>query len=144
MEIFVKVRAACAQGGLFAGKWALIAFAIVAAFALAVQALALVLAALALLVIALCLATVCMPEESRAVWAWMRETLCRWSAVAGTAAAQDGGCTSPAGQAPAGQAPAGQAPAGQAPAGAQPSEENSGNGTAEGEGGQASAPRQGP
>ena len=44
MEIFVKVRAACAQGGLFAGKWALIAFAIVAAFALAVQALALVLA----------------------------------------------------------------------------------------------------
>ena len=133
MEIFVKVRAACAQGGLFAGKWALIAFAIVAAFALAVQALALVLAALALLVIALCLATVCMPEESRAVWAWMRETLCRWSAVAGTAAAQDGGCTSPAGQ----------AQAGQAPAGAQHSEENSGNGTAAGEGGQASAPRQG-
>ena len=77
MEIFVKVRAACAQGGLFAGKWALIAFAIVAAFALAVQALALVQAAVALLVIALCLATVCMPEESRAVWAWMRETLCR-------------------------------------------------------------------
>ena len=77
MEIFVKVRAACAQGGLFAGKWALIAFAIVAVFALAVQALALVLAAVALLVIALCLATVCMPEESRAVWAWMRETLCR-------------------------------------------------------------------
>ena len=133
MEIFVKVRAACAQGGLFAGKWALIAFAIVAAFALAVQALALVLAAVALLVIALCLATVCMPEESRAVWAWMRETLCRWSAVAGTAAAQDGGCTSPAGQ----------APAGQAQAGAQHSEENSGNGTAAGEGGQASAPRQG-
>ena len=133
MEIFVKVRAACAQGGLFAGKWALIAFAIVAAFALAVQALALVLAAVALLVIALCLATVCMPEESRAVWAWMRETLCRWSAVAGTAAAQDGGCTSPAGQ----------APAGQAQAGAQHSEENSGHGTAVDEGGQASAPRQG-
>ena len=133
MEIFVKVRAACAQGGLFAGKWALIAFAIVAAFALAVQALALVLAALALLVIALCLATVCMPEESRAVWAWMRETLCRWSAVAGTAAAQDGGCTSPVGQ----------APAGQAQAGAQHSEENSGHGTAAGEGGQASASRQG-
>ena len=128
MEIFVKVRAACAQGGLFAGKWALIAFAIVAVFALAVQALALVLAAVALLVIALCLATVCMPEESRAVWAWMGETLCRWSAVAGTAAAQDGGCTSPAGQ---------------AQAGAQPSEENSGHGTAAGEGGQASAPRQG-
>ena len=133
MEIFVKVRAACAQGGLFAGKWALIAFAIVAAFALAVQALALVLAAVALLVIALCLATVCMPEESRAVWAWMGETLCRWSAVAGTAAAQDGGCTSPAGQ----------APAGQAQAGAQHSEENSGHGTAAGEGGQASASRQG-
>ena len=133
MEIFVKVRAACAQGGLFAGKWALIAFAIVAAFALAVQALALVLAAVALLVIALCLATVCMPEESRAVWAWMRETLCRWSAVAGTVAAQDGGCTSPAGQ----------APAGQASAGAQHSEENCGHGAAADEGGQASAPRQG-
>ena len=83
MEIFAKIRAACTRGGLFAGKWALVAFAIVAAFALAVQALALVLAALALLVIALCLATVCMPEESRAVWAWMQETLCRWSAVAG-------------------------------------------------------------
>ena len=133
MEIFAKIRAACTRGGLFAGKWALVAFAIVAVFALAVQALALVLAALALLVIALCLATVCMPEESRAVWAWMRETLCRWSAVAGTAAAQDGGCTSPAGQ----------APAGQAQAGAQHSEENSGHGTAAGEGGQASAPRQG-
>ena len=90
MEIFVKVRAACAQGGLFAGKWALIAFAGVAAFALAVQALALVLAALALLVIALCLATICMPEESRAVWAWMRDTLCRWSAVAGTGSAEAG------------------------------------------------------
>ena len=83
MEIFAKIRTACTRGGLFAGKWALVAFAIVAAFALAVQALALVLAALALLVIALCLATVCMPEESRAVWAWMQETLCRWSAVAG-------------------------------------------------------------
>ena len=77
MDIVAKVRAAFARGGLLAGKWALIAFAIVAAFALAVQALALVLAAVALLVIALCLATVCMPEESRAVWAWMRETLCR-------------------------------------------------------------------
>ena len=55
-----------------------------AAFALAAQALALVLAALALLVIALCLASMCMPEESRAVWAWMRDTLGRWSAVAGT------------------------------------------------------------
>ena len=76
MEIFAKIRTACTRGGLFAGKWALVAFAIVAAFAL-------VLAALALLVIALCLATVCMPDESRAVWAWMQETLCRWSAVAG-------------------------------------------------------------
>ena len=37
-----------------------------------------------LLVIALCLASMCMPEESRAVWAWMRDTLGRWSAVAGT------------------------------------------------------------
>lgn len=83
MDIIDRVRTACTRGGLFAGKWALIAFAGVAAFALAVQALALVLAALALLVIALCLATVCMPEESRAVWAWMRDTLCRWSAVAG-------------------------------------------------------------
>ena len=90
MDIVAKVRAACTRGGLFAGKWALIAFAGVAAFALAVQALALVLAALALLVIALCLATVCMPEESRAVWAWMRDTLCRWSAVAGTGAAESG------------------------------------------------------
>ena len=90
MDIVDKIRAACARGGIFAGKWALIAFAGVAAFALAVQALALVLAALALLVIALCLATVCMPEESRAVWAWMRETLCRWSAVAGTGAAESG------------------------------------------------------
>ena len=82
MDIAAKVRAACTRGGLFAGKWALIAFACVAAFALAVQALALVLAALALLVIALCLATVCMPEESRAVWIWMYETLGRWSSVA--------------------------------------------------------------
>ena len=90
MDIVAKVRAAFARGGLFAGKWALIAFAGVAAFALAVQALALVLAALALLVIALCLATVCMPEESRAVWAWMRDTLCRWSVVAGTDDAESG------------------------------------------------------
>ena len=90
MDIVAKVRAACTRGGLFAGKWALIAFAGVAAFALAVQALALVLAALALLVIALCLATICMPEESRAVWAWMRDTLCRWSAVAGTGSAEAG------------------------------------------------------
>ena len=90
MDIVAKIRAACTRGGIFAGKWALIAFAGVAAFALAVQALALVLAALALLVIALCLATVCMPEESRAVWAWMRETLCRWSAVAGSGAAESG------------------------------------------------------
>ena len=90
MDIVDKVRAACTRGGLFAGKWALIAFAGVAAFALAVQALALVLAALALLVIALCLATVCMPEESHAVWAWMRDTLCRWSAVAGTGSAEAG------------------------------------------------------
>ena len=128
MEIFVKVRAACAQGGLFAGKWALIAFAIVAAFALAVQALALVLAALALLVIALCLATVCMPEESRAVWAWMRETLYRWSAVAGTGAAQDGN---------------GEPQAAQAAAGAQPSGENTIHGAAAGERGQATTPKQG-
>lgn len=94
MDIVAKVRAACTRGGFFAGKWALIAFAGVAAFALAVQALALVLAALALLVIALCLATLCMPEESRAVWAWMRDTLCRWSAVAGTgnAASADAPC----------------------------------------------------
>ena len=90
MDIVAKIRAACARGGIFAGKWALIGFAGVAAFALAVQALALVLAALALLVIALCLATVCMPEESRAVWAWMRETLYRWSAVAGSGAAEAG------------------------------------------------------
>ena len=94
MDIVAKVRAACARGGIFAGKWALIVFAGLAAFALAVQALALVLAALALLVIALCLATVCMPEESRAVWAWMRETLCRWSAVAGTGAAEAGATAS--------------------------------------------------
>ena len=94
MDIVAKIRAAFTQGGIFAGKWALIAFAGVAAFALAVQALALVLAALALLVIALCLATVCMPEESRAVWAWMRETLCRWSAVAGTGAAEAGATAS--------------------------------------------------
>ena len=93
MDIVDKVRAACARGGLFAGKWALIAFAGVAAFALAVQALALVLAALALLVIALCLATVCMPEESRAVWAWVRDTLCQWSAVAGTGAGESGTAT---------------------------------------------------
>ena len=90
MDIVAKVRVAFARGGLFAGKWALIAFAGVAAFALAVQALALVLAALALLVIALCLATICMPEESRAVWAWMRDTLCRWSDVAGTGSAESG------------------------------------------------------
>ena len=90
MDIVDKIRAACTRGGIFAGKWALIGFSGVAAFALAVQALALVLAALALLVIALCLATVCMPEESRAVWAWMRETLYRWSAVAGSGAAESG------------------------------------------------------
>ena len=90
MNIVAKVRAACTRGGFFAGKWALIAFAGVAAFALAVQALALVLAALALLVIALCLATVCMPEESHAVWAWVRDTLCQWSAVAGTSSAEPG------------------------------------------------------
>ena len=94
MDIVAKVRAACTRGGLFTGKWALIVFAGVAAFALAVQALALVLAALALLVIALCLATVCMPEESRAVWVWMRDTLCRWSAVAGTSAADPGAAAS--------------------------------------------------
>ena len=94
MDIAAKVRAACARGGIFAGKWALIVFAGLAAFALAVQALALVLAALALLVIALCLATVCMPEESRAVWAWMRETLCRWSAVAGPSTAESGAAES--------------------------------------------------
>ena len=67
MDIVAKLRAACASGGLFAGRWALIVFAGVAAFALAAQALALVLAALALLLIARCLATVCMPDESRAV-----------------------------------------------------------------------------
>ena len=79
-----RVRAACARCAAFAGKWLLTIFVAVAAFALAAQALALVLAALALLVIALCLASMCMPEESRAVWAWMRNTLGRWSAVAGT------------------------------------------------------------
>ena len=79
-----SVRAACARCSAFAGKWLLTIFVAVAAFALAAQALALVLAALALLVIALCLASMCMPEESRAVWAWMRDTLGRWSAVAGT------------------------------------------------------------
>ena len=88
MNVVARVRAACTRGGLFAGKWALIAVAGVAAFALAVQALALVLAALALLVIALCLATVCMPEESRAVWTWMHETLGRWSGVAAADQAQ--------------------------------------------------------
>ena len=79
-----SMRAACARCAAFAGKWLLTIFVAVAAFALAAQALALVLAALALLVIALCLASMCMPEESRAVWAWMRDTLGRWSAVAGT------------------------------------------------------------
>ena len=79
-----RVRAACARCAGFAGKWLLTIFVAVAAFALAAQALALVLAALALLLIALCLASMCMPEESRAVWAWMRDTLGRWSAVAGT------------------------------------------------------------
>ena len=79
-----SVRAACARCAAFAGKWLLMIFVAVAAFALAAQALALVLAALALLLIALCLASMCMPEESRAVWAWMRDTLGRWSAVAGT------------------------------------------------------------
>lgn len=79
-----RVRAACARCAAFAGKWLLTIFVAVAAFALAAQALALVLAALALLLIALCLASMCMPEESRAVWAWMRDTLGRWSAVAGT------------------------------------------------------------
>lgn len=94
IDIVAKMRAACTRGGLFAGKWALIAFAGVAAFALAVQALALVLAALALLVIALCLATVCMPEESRAVWVWVRDTLGRWSIVAGTGSAESGSTAS--------------------------------------------------
>lgn len=79
-----SARSACARCAAFAGKWLLTVFVAVAAFALAAQALALVLAALALLVIALCLASMCMPEESRAVWAWMRDTLGRWSAVAGT------------------------------------------------------------
>ena len=79
-----RVRAACGRCAAFAGKWLLTIFVAVAAFALAAQALALVLAALALLLIALCLASMCMPEESRAVWAWMRDTLGRWSAVAGT------------------------------------------------------------
>ncbi|MGV7004559.1 hypothetical protein [Desulfovibrio sp. QI0442] len=79
-----SMRAACVRCSAFAGKWLLTIFVAVAAFALAAQALALVLAALALLVIALCLASMCMPEESRAVWAWMRDTLGRWSAVAGT------------------------------------------------------------
>ena len=85
MKISVdSARSACARCAAFAGKWLLTVFVAVAAFALAAQALALVLAALALLVIALCLASTCMPEESRAVWAWMRDTLGRWSAVAGT------------------------------------------------------------
>lgn len=85
MKISVdSARSACARCAAFAGKWLLTVFVAVAAFALAAQALALVLAALALLVIALCLASMCMPEESRAVWAWMRDTLGRWSAVAGT------------------------------------------------------------
>ena len=79
-----SMRAACVRCSAFAGKWLLTIFVAVAAFALAAQALALVLAALALLVIALCLASMCMPEESRAVWAGMRDTLGRWSAVAGT------------------------------------------------------------
>ena len=85
-----SVRAACTRCAAFTGKWLLTIFVAVAAFALAAQALALVLAALALLVIALCLASMCMPEESRAVWAWMRETLYRWSAVAGSGAAESG------------------------------------------------------
>ena len=89
-----RVRAACARCAAFAGKWLLTIFVAVAAFALAAQALALVLAALALLLIALCLASMCMPEESRAVWAWMRDTLGRWSAVAGTDKAD--GAQSPA------------------------------------------------
>ena len=79
-----RVRAACTRCAAFASKWLLTIFVGVAAFALAAQALALVLAALALLLMALCLASICMPEESRAVWVWMRETLGRWSAVAGT------------------------------------------------------------
>lgn len=79
-----SMRAACARCAAFAGRWLLTIFVAVAAFALAAQALALVLAALALLLIALCLATMCMPEESRAVWTWMRDTLGRWSTVAGT------------------------------------------------------------
>lgn len=79
-----RVRAAGARCVAFGGKWLLTIFVGVAAFALAAQALALVLAALALLLLALCLASICMPEESRAVWAWMRETLGRWSVVAGT------------------------------------------------------------
>lgn len=79
-----RMRSACTRCAAFAGKWLLTIFVGVAAFALAAQALALVLAALALLLLALCLASLCMPEESRAVWAWMRETLGRWSAVAGT------------------------------------------------------------
>ena len=89
-----SMRAACVRCSAFAGKWLLTIFVAVAAFALAAQALALVLAALALLVIALCLASMCMPEESRAVWAWMRDTLGRWSAVAGTDKAD--GAQSPA------------------------------------------------
>ena len=94
-----RVRAACARYAAFAGKWLLTIFVAVAAFALAAQALALVLAALALLVIALCLASMCMPEESRAVWAWMRDTLGRWSAVAGTD--RTDGAQSPADSVPA-------------------------------------------
>lgn len=37
MDIVAKIRAACARGGIFAGKWALIGFTGVAAFALAVR-----------------------------------------------------------------------------------------------------------
>lgn len=85
MEDFAdRLRERCARCAVTAGKWLLTLFVGVAAFALAAQALAMVLAALALLLAALCLAALCMPEESRAVWVWMRETLGGWSRVAGT------------------------------------------------------------
>ena len=69
MDIVVKIRAACRRGGIFAGKWALIVFAGLAAFALAVQALALVWAALALLVIALGLITALVFVRETLPWA---------------------------------------------------------------------------
>ena len=80
----VRLRACCARWAVAAGKGLLTVLLGVAVFALAAQALAMVLAALALLLVALCLASLCMPEESRAVWAWVRETLGGWSRTSAT------------------------------------------------------------